>query len=183
MGDLLAPERILETNGSSAMKAYRRRVMSTAISLAEVPRPLSVESEVLKAIDARQKLLAAIESEKQKRESDEVEFAKGLARDIGGSPTVNVDLITQKDAARKVANDRANQRSEALETVLGIINKRIEQLGVDSPDEVSAAFSKQVESLEKTLSEKEEAGKEIEGEIKMLKAEMRKLPKSRKRKR
>jgi hypothetical protein len=156
--------------------------MSTAISLAEVPRLASAESEVWKAIDARQKLLAALKSENQKRDSDEVEFALGLVRDISSGPTVNVDLVTQRDSARKVASDRAEQRSKALESALGIVNHRIDQLAKDSPAAVNAAFSKKIELLENTLSENEEAGREIEAEIKILKAEIRRLSKSASRK-
>ena len=147
--------------------------MRTAISLAEVPRPASIESEVFNTIDARQKLQAAIELDNQRRESDEVEFAKGLARDISGNETVNVDGLVQRHAAGKVAAERAKQRVEALEGVLTILNKRFEQLGTDHPDEVNAALSKKITGLEKQLSGNEDAGKDLEAQIKTLKAEQR----------
>lgn len=148
--------------------------MRTAISLAEVPRPLSIESEVFNAIDARQKLEAAIQSENQRRESDEVEFAKGLARDISGSQTVNVDTLVQRDAAGKVAGERAKQRVDALESILATINSCLEQLGANYPDEVNAALSKKIQAFEKTLSEKEEAEKDLVVQIERLKAETKK---------
>jgi hypothetical protein len=148
--------------------------MRTAISLAEVPRPASVESEVFNTIDARQKLQAAIESDAQRRESDEVEFAKGLARDISGEETVNVDGLVQRHAAGKVAAERARQRVEALENILAILNTRFEQLGKDHPDEVNAALSKKITGLEKQLSGNEDAGKDLEAQIRTLKAEQRK---------
>lgn len=148
--------------------------MRTAISLAELPRPLSIESEVFNAIEARQKLEAAIQSENQRRESDEVEFAKGLARDISGSETVNVDTLVQRDAAGKLAGERARQRLEALESVLATINSCFERLGADYPDEVNAALSKKIQALEKTLSEKEEAEKDLVVQIERLKAETKK---------
>lgn len=147
--------------------------MRTAISLAELPRPLSIESEVFNAIEARQKLEAAIQSENQRRESDEVEFAKGLARDISGSEIVNVDTLVQRDAAGKLAGERAKQRVEALESVLATINSCFERLAADYPDEVNAALSKKIQALEKTLSEKEEAEKDLVVQIERLKAEMK----------
>ena len=148
--------------------------MRTAISLAAVPRPASIESEVFNTIDARQKLQAAIGLDNERRESDEVEFAKGLARDISGNETVNVDGLVQRHAAGKVAAERAKQRVEALEGVLTILNKRFEQLGTDHPDEVNAALTKKITGLEKQLSGNEDAAKDLQDQIKTLKAEQKK---------
>jgi uncharacterized coiled-coil protein SlyX len=155
----------------------RRRIMATAITLAEVPGPSDTESEVLNAIDAREKLQTAIEAEKLKREAAEIELAKVVAKEISGTKVVNVDAIFQRNEAWKTADERSQQRIEALESVLAKVRKRIEQLKADSPYAVNAALSKRIEALEKTLSEKEEAEKDLEDQIKLLKYEVSKLPK------
>jgi len=156
----------------------RRRIMASAISLAEVPRPLDAEIEVLNAIDARQKLQAAIVSENQKREAAEIEFARVVAKEISGWQVVNVDAVVQKEVAAKSATEKSKQRIEALQSVLTRVNKRIEQLKSDSPEAVNTALTKKIEALEKSLSEKEDAEKDLEDQIKLLKYEVSKLPKA-----
>ena len=157
----------------------KRRIRRTAIYLAEVPRPLDVETEILYAIDARQKLQAAIESENRKREAAEIEFAQTVVKEISGWQVVNVDVVFQRDVAAKAAAERSKQRIEALQSILARVNKRIEQLKYDSPDAVNAALTKRIEALEKTLSEKADGRKDLEDQINLLKAEIIiKLPKA-----
>jgi hypothetical protein len=181
MGNILASQRAVNLF-LVEMRFMRRRRMTTAISLAGVPRPSDIESEVLQAIDARQKLQAAIESENQKVALAESEFATALAMEISSSPAVNVDAVLQQHVAGKAAAERARQRIEALESVLEKVQKRIERLKADCPDAVTAAFTRRIEALEKTLSEKEEAEKGLEDQIKLLKYEVSKLSKATTRK-
>jgi len=151
--------------------------MATAISLAEVPRPSDIETEILSAIDARQKLQSAIELENGNRDAAEIDLARNVAREISASPVVNVDLVVQRDQTAKAAAERAKQRIEALGCVLEKINTRIEQLKAESPDAVGAVLTAKIETLEKVLYEQEEAEKGLETQIKLLKAEVGKLPK------
>jgi predicted phage gp36 major capsid-like protein len=95
-----------------------------------------------------------------------------VAKEISGSPVVNVDLVFQRDGAAEAAGERNRQRIEALQSVLARVNKRIEQLKADSADAVNAALTKKIEALEKTISEKAGARKEIEEEINLWKAEI-----------
>jgi uncharacterized protein YceH (UPF0502 family) len=160
------------------MRIMRRRIMATAISLAEVPKPSDDETEVLEAIEARQKLQATIELENGKREAAEIEFVRIAAKEISGSQVFNVDTVFQRDVAGKAAAERAKQRIEALESILAKMNKRIEQLKADSSYAWNAALTKRIEALEKALSEKEEAEKDLEDQINALKAEVIKMPKA-----
>jgi uncharacterized FlaG/YvyC family protein len=151
--------------------------MSNTVSLAVVPKP-SAESDVLNAIDARQKLEDAIAAQKAAGETAGVEFAKTFARSVHAAPILDADSAVQKNSARKAAEDRTRQRLEALQDILGSINKLIEQLKYDSPEVVTSALSGRVEALEKKLAEKEADGKDLEEQIKKLKAELNKLPKA-----
>jgi len=155
----------------------KRRIMANTISLAAVSRP-SAESDVLNAIDARQKLEDAIDAQKAAGETAGVEFAKTFARVAQLTPVLDADSAVQKNSARKAAEDRTRQRIEALQDILGSINKLIEQLKYDSPEVVTSALSGRVEALEKKLAEKEADGKDLEEQIKKLKAELSKLPKA-----
>jgi len=156
----------------------RRRIMATAISIAAVPRPSGLEAEILSAVDARQKLQATIESESAKGEAADIEFARGVATDISNSQAVNVDALVQREQAGKTAGERVQQRIEALECLLQRINTRLEQLKAECPEAVSATLTKKIEALEQTLSEQEEAEKDVEEQIKLLRAELHKLPKA-----
>jgi hypothetical protein len=175
MGNILAHERTLDA--LNQIEIMRRRIMATAISIAEAPRPSGIEPEILSAIDARQKLQAAIEAETGKRDDAEVEFARAVAREISASQVVNVDVVVQRDQAAKTAAERAKQRIEALGCVLEKINTRIEQLKTESPDVVAAVLTAKIETLEEALYEQEETEKGLESQIKLLKAEVGKLPK------
>lgn len=150
----------------------KRRSKATTIYLAEVPKPLDVETEVVHAIDARQKLQAAIDSENRKRDAAEIEFARIVVKEISGWQVVNVDVVLQSDVGAKSAAERFKQRIEALQSVLARVNKRIEQLKYDCPEAVNAALTKRIEALKKTVSENAEARKDLEEQISLLKAEM-----------
>ena len=150
----------------------KRRIRRTAICLAEVPKPLDVETEIVYAIDARRKLQAAIESENRTREAAEVEFAQTVVKEISGWQVVNGDVVFQRDVAAKATAERSKQRIEALQSVLARVNKRIEQLKYDSPDAVNAGLTKKIEALEKTVSGKADGRKELDEEISLWKAEI-----------
>jgi hypothetical protein len=154
----------------------RRRRAATALSIA--PAPSDSVSEASSAIEARQKLEVAIEDQKNQAEAAETQFAKSCARELQLTPAVNADIAFQRNEARKAAATRAQQRIEALENLLEVINKHIEDLKSDSPEVVSSALTKKVEALEKILNEKKDDGKELEDQIKKLKAEISKLPKT-----
>lgn len=151
--------------------------MPNTISLAAVPKP-SAESDVLNAIDARQKLEDAIDAQKAAGETAGAEFAKSFARSLQSTPVVDADSAVQKNNARKAAEDRNRQRIEALQDILASINKLIEQLKYDSPEVVTSALNGRVEALEKKLAEKEADEKDLEEQIKKLRAELSKLPKA-----
>src|SRR4030095_1573582 len=136
------------------MKTMRRRNMSSRISLAQVSSPWDFETEILGAIDARQKLQTAIANEKQKNESGELDFTTGIIREVSASDTVNVDSISQKNEAARVAVERAKQRVDALESILARVNARIDQLKANDPYSVNAALTKKIETLEKSLTDK-----------------------------
>ena len=149
-----------------------RRITRTALRLAEVPRPLDAGAEILNAIDARQKLQLAIAAENRKRDAAEIEFARSMAREISSGQVVNVDAVFQRDVAARSSAERFKQRLEALQNTLARVNKRIEQLKSESPDDVNAALTKRIEALEKTLSEKEAADRDLKYEINLLKSEI-----------
>ena len=152
----------------------RRRNMSTAISLAAAPRPSDIES----AIDARLKLQVAIEEEKSKGETADIEFARIFSKGIYLVQVVDADVALQENEARKARAERARQRIEALESILATVNKFIEQLKVDSPDAVYSALTRKLEALERALSEKECDGKNLDDQISKLKTEISKLSKT-----
>ena len=153
----------------------RRRHMAPAVSIHAVPQPVDPETEVLALYDARQKLQAAIATETQKRDTTELDFVRNIAREISYGKTVNVEGVFQKNENANTTAERAKQRIEALESVLARINKRIEQLKTECTETVRKALSKRIETLEELLEDKNNTGKGIEEEIKVLKAELDKL--------
>jgi hypothetical protein len=150
----------------------KKRNLATAYRLTEVPRPLDIGTEVLYALDARRKLQAAIESENQKRYAAEIESTGVVVKEINGWPVVNVDVVRQRDVAAKSAAERFKKRIEALKSTLARVNQRIEQLKCDYTDAFNAAVTRRIAALEKTLSEKEGAEKDLEDQIRLLKAEI-----------
>jgi hypothetical protein len=136
------------------------------------------EAEVLAALDARQKLQSAIATENQKRETAEIDFARNIIREISSSKIVSVEGVFQRSESAKSAADRAKQRLDALTGVLAKVNKRIDQLKADCTELVSKALTQRIEALEQLLTDKAYAGKGIEDEIKALRAELNKLPKT-----
>lgn len=152
--------------------------MTAAISLAEVPKPSGIETQVLQAVDARPKLQAAIQEQKHKIEEAELELARTFARDTQTAAKLDVESAYQKNKALEESEERSKQRIEALGSILEKVNKHLEQLKADFPEAVRAALTQRVETLEKALLEKGVAGKGIVEEIKKLKAEISKLPKA-----
>jgi hypothetical protein len=135
-------------------------------------------SEAFSAIEARRKLEIAVEGQKSKTEAVDTDFARSFAKELQLVPAVNADTAVQRNEARKVAKTRAQQRTEALENLLEATKKFIEQLKYDSPEAVVSALTKKVEALEKILGENQDDGKDLEDQIKKLKAEINKLPKT-----
>jgi hypothetical protein len=156
----------------------RRRIRTAAISLVQAPPASDIESDVLDAIDARQKLKSAIERINDKSKTSEVDFARSFARAIRLSQVVEPDLAVQKNSARTGADERDKHQIEALESILLTVNKLIEELKCDSPAAVNAALTKRIDALEKTRSEKKVAEKDLDEQIKMLKTDLVKLPKT-----
>ena len=154
----------------------RRRKAATALSIA--PQPSDKSAEAFSAIEARRKLEISIEDQKSKAKLAQTDFARSFARGLQLVSAVDAETAFQKNEGRKVAEARAQQRIDALENLLEAVNNFIEQLKYDSPEAVSAALNRKVEALEKTLNEYDEDGKDLEDEIKKLKAEINKLPKT-----
>ena len=156
----------------------RRRIRTAAISLVQAPPASDIESDVLDAIDARQKLKAAIETVNGKSKTSEVDFARSFVRSIRLSQFVEPDLAVQKDSARKGADESVQHQIEALESILLTVNNLIKELKSDSPAAVNEALTKRIDALEKTRSEKKVAEKDLDEQIKMLKTDLVKLPKT-----
>ena len=152
----------------------RRRHTANAV-LRAVPHPVDPEAEVLAAYDARQKLQTAIAAETQKGDTADTDFVRNVAREISYGKYVNVEAVFQRNEAAKTAAERAKDRIYALADVLAKINRRIEQLKAESTDTVYKALTKRIEALEELLKDKNNVGKGIEEEIKVLKAELNKL--------
>ncbi len=155
----------------------RRRNRPNGTYVEVAPQPVDPEAEVLAALDARQKLQAAIATETQKRDSAETDFVRNIANEISNSKVVSVESVFQRNESAQTAAERAKQRLDALASVLAKVNKRIEQLKSDCTETVSKALTKRIETLDKLLADKANAGKGLEEEIKALRAELNKLPK------
>jgi chromosome segregation ATPase len=155
----------------------RRRNTATPISIV-TPQPVDPEAEVSAALDARQKLQVAIATENQKHDSAEIDFARNITKEISNNKVVNVETVFQRSESAKTAAERAKQRLDALTNVLDKVNKRIEQLKAECSELVGKALSKRIEALEKLLADKDNAGTGIEDELKVLRAELSKLPKA-----
>ena len=155
-----------------------RRNISTAVSLAEAPKPSDNVSEAFSAIEARRKLEIAIEDQKSKAEVAEIEFAKSFARGLQIVAVVDADAAVQKDGERKAAQERAQLRVDALGRILETINKLIDGLKDECPDAVNSALTRKVATLEQSRSEKESIEKDLADQIRKLKSEIGKLPKS-----
>jgi chromosome segregation ATPase len=149
--------------------------MAATVSIVAAPRPVDPEAEVLAAYDARQKLQVAIATETQKRDTADADFVRNIAREISYGKSVNAEAVFQRNETAKTAAERAQQRIDALANVLAKINKRIEQLKTECSETVNKALSKRIETLEELLEDKNNTGKGIEEEIKVLKAELNKL--------
>jgi len=152
--------------------------MLSAVSHLQVSQTWDVETEILSAIDARQKLQTAITTEKQNNDAADLDLTRQIISEVSGSDVVNVDSISQKNEAAKAAAERAKQRAEALETILARVNARIDQLKTSDPYSVNNALTKKIETLEKSLTDKDDTRKDVEAQINALKDELNKLPKT-----
>jgi hypothetical protein len=138
------------------------------MTTAEVPKPSDIESEVLHFIDARQKLQAAIDAQELKRKEAELDLAKSIEKDARAK-SIDVEAAFQKNEVWRTTDAQYKQRIEALGSILEKVNKHIAKLKAQSRQAVKSALTRKIETLEKTLNEKEGAERDL---IKKLQAEM-----------
>ena len=156
----------------------RRRNIARAISIAEVPKPLSIETQAIQAIETRPLLLAAIEEQKHRLEEAELQAARSFASETHVRGRVEVERAFQSSNAAKESEEQIKQRTEALTYIQEKLNKHLDLLKTNHPDAVGAALDLRVEALEAARSQNETAVKGVAEEIKSLKAERSKLSKS-----
>ena len=155
----------------------RRRSIASTISIAEVPKPLSVETQAIQAIDTRPKLQAAIEEQKHSLEEAELQLARTFASQTQAGGHIDLEKALQSSKTSKDVEEQIKQRTGALEYLQEKLNKHVDQLKANYPDAVGAALDSRVEALEAIRLENESAAKGIAEEIKYLKAERSKLSK------
>src|ERR1044072_1017028 len=93
----------------------RRRNTASPISIAEVPKPLNIETLAIEAIETRPKLLAAIDDQKFKLEETGIQAARTFASQTQASRHVDVERAWQSSKASKESEEQLKQRTEALE--------------------------------------------------------------------
>lgn len=155
--------------------------MRAAISLAEAPKPSDpsgIETQAVQAIEVRPKLQAAIEEQKHKLEEAELELAKTFASATHTAARLEPEFALQKHKALEELKERIDLRSKALANILELVSKHLEQLKADFPGAVYAALILRKERLEEELLAKKTTGNGLAEEIKKLKYEISKLPKS-----
>lgn len=154
--------------------------MTAAISLAPAPKPaaaLDVETQAAQAIDARPKLQAAIDEQKQKIEDAQLELARSFASQAHPAAIIDVEKAFQSYKAEQELEERIQQRIEALGGLQKKLDDHLSRLKAEFPEAVYAALILRVEKLEKEVLAKETAGKGFAEEIKELRTEISKLPK------
>ncbi len=154
--------------------------MATAIRApypVEAPTAIDIESDVLDSFDLRQKLQDAIDQQVIIRKEAELTLVRSLAKDAK-TKSLEVENAFQKNEAWKTADQRAEQRIQALKNILSKLDKYISELKSGSPEIVKSALSKRLEALNKTLSEKAEATSDLKEQIKKIQAEIDTLPKA-----
>jgi homoserine acetyltransferase len=156
----------------------RRRTIARAISIAEVSKPLSIETQAIQAIETRPLLQAAIEEQKHRLEEAELQAARTFATETQVRGRVEVERAFQSSKAAKESEEQIKQRAEALTYIQEKLNKHVDLLKANYPDAVGAALDLRVEALEAARSQNETSGKGLTEEIKNLKAERSKLTKS-----
>jgi hypothetical protein len=155
--------------------------MPAAISLAAVPNASiapDIETQALQAIEARPKLQAAIDEQKQKLAEAKRELARTFATQTHAAGRIDVERAFQSHKAEQELEEQTQQRIEALESIQTKIDDHLAQLKTESPKAVHAALMFRVDTLEKELSEKKTAGDGFGEELRKLKLEISKLPKS-----
>jgi uncharacterized protein YukE len=144
---------------------------SSAMRLAELTKPSDIESEVLDAIDARQKLNDELNAQELKRKEAELDLAKTFERDTCAR-SIDLEAAFQQNEAWRATDERFRQRIEALESVLDKVKRRIEKLKTENHQAVKSALTRKIEALEKDLKEKVEATRDL---IKKLQGERDRL--------
>lgn len=153
----------------------RRRTGRPAISLAEVPKPLSIETQASQAIEARPLLLAALEAQNDKLQEAELQAARTFASQTHAGGYVDVEKAFQSSRASKESEEQIKQRIAALEYFKERLNTHVEYLKANYPDAVAAAIDLRLAALEASQLEKETSGKDLAQEIKDLKTERTQL--------
>jgi hypothetical protein len=183
MANFLAQKRplrfiqVLTADGS--IHIMRRRVMTSAVSLAAVAQPPGVEVKVLEAVDARHELQKAIEEQTVKRKAAEFELAKVFAKEIRTTPHLNIaEAALQRNEAWRATDERAQQQIGALQNILDKVVSHIEQLKTESAEEVTSVLNKKLETLKNALREEELSTQKLQDEIKNLEAEIKKCSNS-----
>ena len=159
----------------------KRRTMPAAISLAAVPNLAiapDIETQALQAIEARPKLQAAIGEQRQKLAEAKLELARSFATQTQAAARIDVERAFQSHKAEQELEEQTQQKIEALESIQTKIDDHLAQLKAESPKAVHAALMLRVDTLEKELSEKKTAGDGFGEELRKLKLEISKLPKS-----
>ena len=159
----------------------RRRSIASTISIAEVPKPVSIETLAIEAIEARPKLRAAIDDQKSRFEETGIQAARTFASQTQTGRHVDVEKALQSSKVSKESEEQIQQRTEALEYLQERLNKHIDQLKVNHPDAVGAAIDLRLAALEAMRLEKETEEKSIAEEIKSLKTERGQLQKATKK--
>ena len=96
----------------------------TKTNSAKVPRPSDIESEVLDAIEARQKLKTTIDALESKRKEAEIDFAKTFVKDTRAK-SIDVKAAFKTNEEWRTKDERSKQRIEALQSILEKVNKHI----------------------------------------------------------
>jgi hypothetical protein len=159
----------------------KRRTMSAAISIAAVPNLAiapDIQTQALEAIEARPKLQAAIDEQKQKLKEAKRGLARSFATQTQAAARIDVERAFQSHKAEQELEEQTQQRIEALESIQTKINDHLDQLKTESPEAVHAALMLRVGTLEKEASEKKTAGDGFAEELRKLRIEINKLPKS-----
>ena len=142
----------------------------TAPALAVAPGPSDIETEVIGAFDARQKLQEAISDLEVKRKKAELDFVQTFTR-IPGVP-INVEDAFQKHEAWKTANEQTKQRIAALMSIRSKVADRFDQLKSENPEIARSALKKKIEALRSGLAEPTKQSEEINKQIKSLQQEI-----------
>ena len=151
--------------------------MRSPVPLAVVPQPPDTDTKYIHAIDATNALDKAIEEQKEKRRAAEFELVESFAQEVCTTANLNVaEAAFRRNEAWRVANERFQQQTDALENMREKINNNIDRLRTDCSDAVNSVLNQKLEALKKALCEEEASAQSLKEEIKNLEAEIKKTP-------